>query len=145
MKKYIVLLMLLLMTTACAGKVSPLDESDFKLSYELSNPRPKLGDTIELRATLQNVTKHTLDFDGGSQLIHIHVIKPGDPDQYIDADAGRIYSLKPLEKRTRMLPIMLDKKGKYKVYIATSRLTAHINGPSKVIAVNLDPVYIDVQ
>jgi hypothetical protein len=97
LKKVILLLLILIVITSCSAKVYiPIDD-DFKLSYIVSNQAPKIGDEIEVTATLENLSNNDLNFDGDS--LHISFVNLDDSlDVY--AGTGLLMNFKAHQKHS---------------------------------------------
>jgi hypothetical protein len=143
MKKIIIFLLILIVTASCSKLYIPVDD-DFKLSYIVSNQTPKIGDEIEVSATLENLSNSDFNFDGDS--LHITIVNIDDPNS-LDAFAGTglLMNFKAHQKHSETRKFLIEKPGKYSIS-AISRFviknTAKI--PASTFELKTDPTIFEV-
>lgn len=123
-----VLFLLIFTLTSCTKKTFIPLENNFKLTYKLSNPVPKLGDEIEVTSILENTSYSDFYFSGSNPMSEILIYKLNDPnftDVIVGTGLGTTF--KGHEKHLETKKLLIDKPGKYKITI-NSRFTINMIG-----------------
>jgi hypothetical protein len=122
MKNLISLILILLITSSCtSNELYAPSDTDFKLTYTISNPTPKIGDEVVVTATLENLTNNDFTFNGDSPVSHISIVNLDDPNSMdIIVGTGLSIVFKSHQKLTENKKLKIEKPGKYTIS-ATSR------------------------
>jgi hypothetical protein len=144
MKKIALLIAIIALFISGCGKETLKD--NFKLTYSLSNTKPKLGDEIEIKAVLQNISKLDYSLAAGFPLIEIYVFKPvtttGGPDEVVGG-VGKFYIIKSLQSESESKKFVFDKVGKYIISIS-SRIRDTEATKFEIISFELKPIAITI-
>jgi hypothetical protein len=122
MKNLIPLILILLIISSCtSNELYTPSDTDFKLTYTISNPTPKIGDEVAVIATLENLTNNDFAFDGDNPVSHISIVNLDDPNSMdVIAGTGLSAVFKSHQKLTESKMLKIEKPGRYSIS-ATSR------------------------
>jgi hypothetical protein len=143
-----IILFSIILIIGCNNKTDKTEfpkDTDFKLSYTLSNQTPKLGEQIEINALLGNLSNNNVILEA-DPMINIDFFKPGETEDVIRVGVGMTHDIKAQSSYKESKKVLFDKIGKYKINITSNFIiSGDPHNPSIIFNYKTEPTIIDIK